>query len=67
MFFFIVCPLPCFDCTKTLLLAEAQLHLEALQSNLDDLVKKREFDTQAYEVGFLYILFKTHLLGRRID
>eukprot|EP00903_Cladosiphon_okamuranus_P007249 g7034.t2 len=33
-------------------LAEAQLHLEALESNLEDLVKKREFDTQAYELGF---------------
>lgn len=42
-------------------LAEAQLHLEALESNLQDLINKREFDTQAYEV--YYTRFCVSCLG----
>eukprot|EP00752_Nemacystus_decipiens_P001274 g1270.t1 len=34
------------------LLEEAQLHLEAHQSNLEELVKKREFDMLGYEHGY---------------
>lgn len=49
---FVVCLItrPCDE--QEQYLAEAQQHLAALQSNLEDLVKKRELDTTALEVRY---------------